>query len=149
MKLGIIFVMQFFASSLWANECTWEKQVDILALNMYHEARGEGIDGMQMVGEVTLNRVQSSKFPDNICEVVFQDYQFEWVKVLDSHKPKETEYWTYALKLAVDLVNGDLKFFDNGATHFLNPNKIDNLPKWAREYQVVGKIGNHVFFKEG
>ena len=49
-----------------------EAEVVCLAENIYHEARGEGIEGMLAVGHVTMNRVESSRFPDTVCGVVRQ-----------------------------------------------------------------------------
>ena len=43
-----------------------------LALNVYHEARGQGTAGLFGVTSVVLNRVNDSRFPDSICEVVYQ-----------------------------------------------------------------------------
>ncbi len=46
-----------------------------LALNIYHEARGESIDGMIAVGVVTMNRVNSNLYPNSIEQVVKQSHQ--------------------------------------------------------------------------
>ena len=43
-----------------------------LALAVYHEARGENLDGQLAVAEVVINRVQDNGFPDDICAVVKQ-----------------------------------------------------------------------------
>lgn len=44
-----------------------------LASNIYFEARSEPIAGQIAVAEVTLNRVTSQDYPNNICEVVLQE----------------------------------------------------------------------------
>ena len=41
-----------------------------LALNIYHEARGESIEGQIAVSQVVMERVKSPKYPNTICEVV-------------------------------------------------------------------------------
>ena len=43
-----------------------------LAENIYHEARNQGTAGWLAVAAVTLNRVTDDRFPDSICDVVFQ-----------------------------------------------------------------------------
>jgi N-acetylmuramoyl-L-alanine amidase len=121
-------------------------EVEVLALNMYHEARGEGHDGMQMVGEVTLNRVDHDSYPNDICDVVYQRSQFSWVHTRRDHTPRESEVWEEALDIAERLLNDDIERFDNGATHFLNPRTVSQLPRWAREFEMVGQIGNHRFY---
>jgi len=53
-------------------------EVACLALNIYHEARGETITGQVAVASVTLNRVKSSRFPNTVCEVVYQAQYSKW-----------------------------------------------------------------------
>ncbi len=125
------------------------KEMEILALNMYHEARGEGRTAMQMVGEVTLNRVASGEYPDTICGVVYQKGQFSWVTKKD-HTPYEKEAWETALEIAHDLLNqdiGNLYIFDNGATHFANLEVLRNPPRWTRTFDKVTKVGSHTFYR--
>ena len=43
-----------------------------MALNIYHEARNQSVVGQVAVAEVVMNRVEDSRFPDTICEVVKQ-----------------------------------------------------------------------------
>ena len=43
-----------------------------LALNIYHEARGEPPEGQLGVGWVVLNRVDDPRFPDSVCGVVLE-----------------------------------------------------------------------------
>lgn len=124
-----------------------EKEIEILALNMYHEARGEGRTGMQMVGEVVLNRIKSGAYPDTICEVVYQRGQFSWIKK-KNHTPREKESWDIALEIAEKLVHDELYMYDNGATHFLNTHDLKRVPSWAKRYKVVAKIGSHTFYKK-
>ncbi|MCB1832264.1 MAG: cell wall hydrolase, partial [Geminicoccaceae bacterium] len=44
----------------------------MFALNMYHEARSEGREGMVAIGWVVLNRVADGKYPDSITGVITQ-----------------------------------------------------------------------------
>ncbi len=128
--------------------CDFDKQIEVLALNMYHEARGEGPDGMQMVGEVTLNRVEHPRYPDNICDVVYQRRQFSWTHTKRDHTPYDTELWEQSLEIAEGLITGEIELFDNGATHFLNPQLVRVMPRWTRSFDNVGRIGNHVFYEK-
>lgn len=135
------------ATPVFAN-CDFDRQVEVLALNMYHEARGEGSDSMQMVAEVTLNRVEHPRYPDNVCSVVYQRRQFSWTHMKKDHTPYETEVWEEALEIAENLLLGEIEMFDNGATHFLNPNKVSRIPSWTQVFEQVGRIGNHVFYEK-
>lgn len=139
-----------YSSAAVASNCDPHDQNDVirtLALNMYHEARGEGRVGMQMVGEVTLNRVASVEYPNNVCEVVYQSGQFSWTEH-GSKTPKMSREWLLALYIAEGLLDGDIKRFDNGATHFYNPDH-SRKPDWAGKFERVAKIGDHIFYDDG
>jgi N-acetylmuramoyl-L-alanine amidase len=127
-----------------AGECD---EVEVLALNMYHEARGEGTDGMLMVAEVTLNRVDHPSYPDDVCGVVYQRRQFSWVTQRKNHVPAESNLWEKAVTLAEEVLAGEVELLGTGATHYLNPDRVRKIPRWAREYEKVGRVGKHVFYR--
>ena len=49
-----------------------DRAPECLALNMYHEARGQGTAGLFAVSAVVLNRVNDKRFPNSVCEVIEQ-----------------------------------------------------------------------------
>jgi spore germination cell wall hydrolase CwlJ-like protein len=128
-------------------------ELKALALNMYFEARGDGktieqrLYAMQMVGEVTLNRVESVNYPDSICEVVYQESQFSWTRKRDK-TPYETKSWLQAVILANRLLNGKVDYIDNGATHFVNLKGVSHVPSWTRRFDEVARVGKHVFYTD-
>ena len=67
-----------------------------LALNVYFEARSEPMIAQFAVAQVTMNRVASEKYPDNVCDVVWQKKQFSWTHDGKSDKPKEAKAWEVA-----------------------------------------------------
>jgi len=144
MRTLLLAFLFLFPTVLAASDCDRER---VLALNMYHEARGDGPDGMIMVAEVTLNRVASNSYPDTICEVVYQRSQFSWTTTRLDHRPSESESWEVAVRLSVGILHGEINHFDTGATHFLNPSLLEHIPSWAEEFQVVGRVGDHVFYE--
>jgi spore germination cell wall hydrolase CwlJ-like protein len=48
------------------------REMICLAENIYFEARAEGVEGKAAVANVTRNRVESSRFPNTFCDVVYQ-----------------------------------------------------------------------------
>ena len=46
-----------------------------MALNIYYEARGSNLADKAAVADVVLNRVNDSRYPNTICEVVKQGEQ--------------------------------------------------------------------------
>ena len=120
-----------------------------LALTMYHEARGEGEEGMLAVGAVVLNRTMHRAFPDNPCAVVTQGgetppCQFEWWCDGRSDEPREVRSWQAALSTAEHMLRGRAQDFTRGAWYF-HSTRI--LPRWAHELEVTRRIGNHVFYR--
>jgi N-acetylmuramoyl-L-alanine amidase len=114
-----------------------------LALNLYHEARGEGPEGMAAVAVVTLNRVQHPDWPDTICEVVHQPAQFSWTRHGDP-PVTEDEAWQTARHIAADAVLGELDSPLDGHVLFFHAATV--RPTWAEAFEPVGRIGNHVFY---
>jgi spore germination cell wall hydrolase CwlJ-like protein len=119
--------------------------IDCLALNIYHEARGEPLEGLLAVAAVTLNRVWHKRFPNSICEVVWQPRQFSWTHDGKSDWPENPAAWERAQRIArltfllerVDTV-GD-------ATHFHAT--YSRTPYWARSFEKGRTIGRDVFYK--
>ena len=116
-----------------------------LAQNIYFESRGESRVGQEFVGWVTLNRVQNSDFPSEICRVVWQDSQFSWTHDGKSDTPKDQAAWATAQTIASEVVEayGVERDPTEGATYFhattVNPN-------WAKKFERVVRIDNHIFY---
>jgi N-acetylmuramoyl-L-alanine amidase len=116
--------------------------VTCLALNLYHEARGEGPEGMLAVGDVTLNRVAHPDWPDDICSVVHQPHQFSWTAAPGT--VQEPEAWDAAKAIATDLLLGDAQSVLDHTALFFHATYVS--PEWAAQMQPLGRIGNHLFY---
>ena len=128
------------------------KQQFCLAMNIYHEARGEPKAGKYAVAEVTLNRVQSKHYPNTICNVVHQKgwdkirkryvSAFSWTE-LDYAVNVKSKSWFEAMAIAEQALLYKTKPRVNGAL-FYHANYIK--PSWARKKKVKAKIGKHIFY---
>ena len=149
MRLTVLVVLLLIAGATGAKSgaCNFDSQVHALALNMYHEARNQGIQGMQLVGEVTLNRVRLQAFPDTICGVVYQPRQFSWTHLIKDKTPHEKHSWLMAKLLAWHLLEGSIPLYNYGATHYYNPQLMKRTPRWAKQYERVGQWKNHIFLR--
>ena len=49
-----------------------------LVLNLYHEARGEGPEGMRVIADTVYTRVHDGRWPNTYTEAILQDNQFAW-----------------------------------------------------------------------
>lgn len=135
-----------------------QKQVDCLADNIYFEARQEPVKGQMAVAFVTLNRVQSGKFPETICGVVKQKQrgvcQFSWWCDVTAK--------TQALRRSF----GERDVYEQIrllATYiFLNHHKLDDVTHGAMFYHAkhvsrealgmrnlrpTARIGQHIFYR--
>lgn len=118
-----------------------------LALNVYHEARGEPFLGQVAVAQVTMNRVASAAYPDNICDVVTQPYQFSWTGDGLSDQPKDPRAWQDALSVAAMVLDfGARTAGVSDETLYYHASSV--TPAWSAEMASLGQIGNHRFYRQ-
>ena len=131
--------MGIYTSSNSSSSSSNSNNVNLLARLVYGEARGEPYTGQVAVAAVVLNRVKSSKFPNTISGVVYQNGAFDAVSDGQINMtPDET-----AKKAAQDALNGwDPSY---GAIYYFNPNTATNKWIWSRPMTVT--IGKHRFCK--
>ena len=116
-----------------------------LALNIYFESTGEPISGKIAVGLVTLNRVADRRWPNNICDVVWQPKQFSWTHDGKSDHPKDYPAWVdakYAAGIAISL------YTIKDSNHYHN---LTVFPDWAQQdthEDYIGYIKNHMFYNK-
>jgi spore germination cell wall hydrolase CwlJ-like protein len=115
-------------------------ELDCLALNIYHESKGEPHLGQIGVAAVTMNRVFSGRFANGICKVVKQKYQFSWVHLKKDHSARG-KAWEQSREVAYKYLNGSYEDPTKGALYFhakhVNPN-------WNFKRKAV--IGGHIFY---
>ena len=116
-----------------------ETAIACLALNVYHEARGEPVEGQYAVALVTINRAR--KNPQNVCREVYRHKQFSWTLTPGL---KVTDWKAYKRSVAVAKRAWALKDFTAGADHF---HTTDVSPPWASNLEYAGQWGNHYFYR--
>jgi N-acetylmuramoyl-L-alanine amidase len=118
------------------------QDIKCLARNIYHEARGEPLEGQLAVAQVTLNRVQSPRYHNTVCGVVYAYKQFSWT--LDKHKRvRDAKAWRSALDVSRAVLTKSVHLPEFRATHF---HTLQVKPYWAKTKTRVAVIGNHVFY---
>lgn len=127
-----------------------DEQWACLAEALYFEARGESVKGIFAVGEVILNRVSSSAYPDTVCGVVNQGtgkrYQCQFTYTCDGHAEVIHEPAAYEMvgKVARMLLDGKPRTLTEGATHY-HTQSVN--PRWARSFPRTTTIGYHHFYR--
>lgn len=139
-----------------------EQDIECLASNIYHEARGEPVKGRIAVGFVTLNRVKSNKFPNTICRVVYQAVHSSWWRTVHGKQVPvrnqcqfswycdgrpDTIYsekeWIKAISLA-KLVLSNAFFDPTFGSTFYHADSVS--PAWASSFTHTVTINKHMFY---
>ena len=131
----------------------FNKQLNCLTENIYYEAGSESYEGKLAVAQVTLNRVNSGKFPTSICNVVGQKNvingslvcQFSWTCKKELQHPNRY-LWEECLYVARKALTNpyahDILYKQNAL--YYHANYVS--PGW--HLMRIGQIGNHIFYKE-
>ena len=120
-------------------------EANCIAVAVYHEARGESLEGQLAVAKVIMNRAASGKYPTSWCGVVKQPWQFSFVR--KGHFPSVDEgsaAWRKALGVtrlavanAVPSVPTDCLWYHADYV----------APSWGYRLTRVEKIGAHIFYR--
>ena len=128
-----------------------------LAQNIYYETRSSNRADRMAVADVVINRVNHTYYPNTICEVVQQGKQhadgrmkrnmcqFSWYCDGKSDYPTNLDAWVEAQMIAYNMVvHNDARGITEGATHY---HATYVSPEWARDFALVGRIGEHIFYR--
>lgn len=123
-------------------------EYEILCRIVQAEAGGEDAAGKQMVAEVILNRVSSSKFPDTIAGVVFQSSggQYQFSPVGDGRYDSVSVSGQTKEAVMAALEDGDMT---NGALYFVAAGKTtpEKLGWFENKLTFLTEHGGHRFYK--
>jgi len=129
-----------------------QKQVTCLADNIYFEAGHEPVKGQKAVAFVTINRLQTGNYANDICGVVYQKTggtcQFSWYcegNITNKRLTvRDTALYNRIRELAIDIVVNFERHSDvtDGATYY-HADYVN--PGWKLE--KVDQIGRHIFYR--
>ncbi|AZZ35990.1 hypothetical protein CIK05_04020 [Bdellovibrio sp. qaytius] len=121
-----------------------QSSFDCLVCNCYHETRGESQEGKIAVAKTVLSRTESKSFPNTVCKVVYQPWQFSWTRDRQSNNIKAKSFIdNRSLKDCRAAVDKAINEGPNGLIFFYNPRSVS--PAWAKRVKSCGKVGRHVF----
>jgi spore germination cell wall hydrolase CwlJ-like protein len=129
-----------------------ERQLECLTINIYREAGYESFEGKVGVAQVTMNRVNSSDFPNDVCAVVYQKTkftgrvvcQFSWY--CDSkHRnrplgPGHEESYEVAKRVLLE----DFRLPGLDDALYYHADYVH--PRW-KKLERIQQIGTHIFYK--
>ncbi|KQT35407.1 cell wall hydrolase [Sphingomonas sp. Leaf412] len=117
-----------------------DEAVRCLAGAIYFESRGEPLAGQLGVAQVILNRAESGRFADNVCDVITQRGQFGFVRGGRIPPVPTNADWRRAVAVA-KVAMADA--WDGPAERALYFNT--SRPGGAKV--KVAAIGNHLFYR--
>lgn len=125
-----------------------DSEQDCLASAVYFEARGETLDGQLAVADVVLNRVKSDKYPDTICEVVEQPWQFSFVNATGRIPAanRASDAWKKAVAIS-EIALADLDQKVSEGVLWYHADYV--APAWGPRLVREKKVGLHIFYSGG
>lgn len=134
------------------------KEYDCLAKNVYFEAGVETLAGKLAVAHVTMNRVKSDKYPNTVCDVVYQaktykdgtpirhKCQFSWYCDGKPDKPWMGKKWEESKMVSYYILmnHREILDFTDGSLHY-HAEYVN--PHWKDAYEEKVRIGRHIFYK--
>ena len=136
------------------------EELECMSKNIYFEAALESTAGKLAVAQVTMNRVNSARYPNTVCKVVYQGRhyksglpvknrcQFSWYCDGKLDDPPTTgSMWRASQEIAkYVLTTPDLKDITDGATHY-HADYISS-PRWANPRRRTVEIDTHIFYNK-
>lgn len=140
--------VQVFSSGVTDRQIRWckkNKSCSVLAEAGYYEARNQDDIGVVAVMRVIMNRAEHSKWPDTVHEVVYHRCQFSYVCDGSlNKKPIEKDQWERMYTIAYEVFAKGRGSVFNNFTHY-HTTAVN--PHWAKHYETVALLGDHIFYK--
>ena len=123
------------------------KKLDVfcLAKNIFHEAGIEDKMGKYAVAQVTLNRIDNPKYPDTVCDVVMDRFQFSWAndrRIRWTH-PKG-KLWEESKQIAEKVLAEGYRVRGLEQANYYHADYVK--PKWKKPEAKIAQIGTHIFY---
>ena len=154
-SLLIIAAAAYAAPALTSTDVPELTALQCMTANLYFEARGEPKLGQKAVANVTRSRVKSKRYPNKVCAVVFQKWQFSWTheqswgnidKILQGSVgslPKaDKEAYNSVKRVSKAVLQGETVLPEE-VMHY---HKKKAQPYWAKKLEVYGTIGKHIYY---
>jgi N-acetylmuramoyl-L-alanine amidase len=123
-----------------------------LITNVFFEARNEDPESRKAIIEVTMNRVDDYRYPNTVCEVVWEEKQFSWT--WDGKHDDPTRFKGHKDKVALKEITEQVVAFledpdeilsrKNWATHYYR--KGTEVPSWVNVFTFQNQIGGHLYY---
>ena len=129
------------------------RQLDCLTRNIYWEAASEPFEGKVAVAQVTMNRVASGQFGEDVCGVVYQknNYlgkiicQFSWVcEATHKIRPIYPALYRESEEVAKKVLLENFRLSTMRDALYFHGDYVN--PNWGKK--KISQIGRHIFYKD-
>ena len=130
------------------------QQLACLTRNIYYEAATEPFEGKVAVAQVTMNRVETGRFGQGVCGVVYQKNivyekaicQFSWTcNGVSPIKPIYSALWKESEEVAKKVLLENFRLPSMKTAMYYHATYVN--PQWGKP--KIGQIGLHIFYSEG
>lgn len=123
--------------------------IECLTQAIYYEARNESEEGQSAVAEVIMNRSRSGRYPQDVCQVVYQrnSRTCQFTFTCDGsigRGPVTVAAWVRAERIARQVYEG--RSASLLPTTSVNYHASYVSPSWSRRLERVRQIGAHIFY---
>ena len=121
-----------------------------LAEAVYYEARSERVEGQLAVAEVVMNRVRDHRYPNSVCDVVYQGAtrttgcQFTFTCDGSLARKPRGDNWRTAQAVAAQVLMDLHEHRTGSATHY-HADYVN--PIWNAGLIQTHRIGTHIFYR--
>lgn len=125
------------------------KDAACLSQAVHGEAGNQPFEGKVAVAQVIVNRTKDGRFPSDICGVVHQRGQFDFlqhIRWIRRDNPAEEEQMKESIQAAALVLNEEVDDITRGSLFFANP-KLSTDRRWLRSLKKTMRIGDHVFYR--
>lgn len=120
-----------------------DEETRCLATAVFYESRSESLEGQLAVARVIINRAESNRFGEDMCDVVAQPGQFSFVRGGVIPAPNASRpAWKTAIAIARIARENAWASKAEGALYF-HARRVS--PSWRRARVAV--IDNHIFYR--
>jgi N-acetylmuramoyl-L-alanine amidase len=130
-----------------------ERELECMTRNIYFEAATEPAEGKLAVAQITMNRVASDRFPNDVCAVVYQKTrfsertvcQFSWYCDESMQRRRVVEdLWLESRTAAKKVMLEGWRLPSLERSMYYHADYVD--PRWRLDRVV--KIGRHIFYQD-
>jgi spore germination cell wall hydrolase CwlJ-like protein len=129
------------------------RQLKCMTQNIYWEAASEPFEGKVAVAQVTMNRVASGRFANDVCGVVYQKNvfydkvvcQFSWYcEGTHRVRPVHAALWRESEEVAKKVLLEGFRLPSMKEALYYHADYVN--PQWGKP--KIDKIGRHIFYRE-